>query len=151
MSGETLGVLDPWIVTGLLAGLVLTCLAIQRIREENAMYWLAALLSWPLVSHLGWILLGPKGLGMNDNASVTAAWIALALTLLTLGFAREKMHLRLSSLMVIGATIFKVALVDLANTDQVIKALILILLGALTLGGGYWYIHTKGRTLGAGQ
>ncbi len=58
-------------------------------------------------------------------------------------------QLRYMSLAIFGFTLVKVLMVDLAALDQILRVFILLLLGMVMLGGGYWYIKCA-KSLGAG-
>lgn len=146
-SGHPLHIWEWPSAIGLLVSLVVCVTAVERETKDQTVYWAAALAAWPIFNHIGWWIFGHFGLGLNDNAAVSTSWITYAVVLLATGFLRDKMHVRLTSFMVVAVTIGKIGFVDLANTDQAVKALVLIFLGLVTLGGGYWYIRAKGKEM----
>ncbi|HEY0866598.1 MAG TPA: DUF2339 domain-containing protein, partial [Fimbriimonas sp.] len=134
---------EVWMPLMLLGSLAMLSNSIEVDDEKANIYYVSAIGGWYLLSRFGFLVLGPLGLGMNPNAAVTTAWILTALVLLALGFAADRIQLRLASFAVLFSTVLKIVFVDLAKTDQAIKVVILMLLGLVMLGGGYWYIHHR--------
>lgn len=106
---------------------------------------------WHVISVAGWVLftrwvdvtLSWSGTELRSFSSLTVAWIVYALGLLTLGFGLKVRQLRYWSFAVMFTTISKILLIDLASTSIPFRVAVLLGLGLLMLGGGYWYI--KGR------
>lgn len=97
--------------------------------------------AWVLCSRLGIVVLGM--VGMAPTAAITATWLGLAAVLIALGFVLDVVELRYASFLVMGATALKVVLLDLAQVDPAIRVLLLMGLGAVMLGGGYWTIRRE--------
>ena len=73
------------------------------------------------------------------QAGLSILWGIYALTLIGLGIYWEKKHLRIAAMVLLGITLIKVALVDLANLDTPTKTVVLVILGALLLGISFLY------------
>ena len=80
---------------------------------------------------------------MADQAAVTLSWSVYSALVLYLGFAFDFKNLRITSLVMFGVTIAKVFLVDLARLDEVVRVLVLIVLGGLLLLAGYIYVRKR--------
>lgn len=135
--------LGPWAILMSLVTSVLVCAAIYPRPRGGPAAWYASLLVWVHVSALGQHWLGPLGLGLSLPASVSTTWTAVALILLATGLAREVPELRYAALILLGVTASKIVLVDLAEIDQAIKVIVMLFLGLVMLGGGYWYIRRE--------
>lgn len=82
-----------------------------------------------------------KALNAFDSfqAGLSILWGIYSLALITLGIRRQQKHLRIAAMVLIGLTLCKVALIDLANLDTLIKTLVLVTLGALLLVISFLY------------
>jgi uncharacterized membrane protein len=83
------------------------------------------------------------GTDLRVASTVTVAWIAYALVLLTLGFAMGVKQLRFWSIGVMFTTVCKILLIDLASTSVPFRVGVLVGLGLLMLLGGYFYIQGR--------
>lgn len=133
----------PWAIVLSLATVVTVFAALDAHRRIAAAVWLASLLVWVHLSALGQHWLGPVGIGMSLTASVSTSWTATALVLLATGLAKEVAELRYAALLLLGVTAMKIVLLDLARIDQAIKVVVMLFLGLVMLGGGYWYIRRE--------
>ncbi|MCW5940994.1 MAG: DUF2339 domain-containing protein [Fimbriimonadaceae bacterium] len=133
----------PWTILVTLATVVTAFSAMHSHRPTAATVWVASTLVWAHLSALGQHWLGPVGLGMSLPASVSTSWTATALVLLATGLAREVAELRYAALLLLGVTAGKIVLLDLAMIDQAIKVVVMLFLGLVMLGGGYWYIRRE--------
>jgi uncharacterized membrane protein len=135
---------DVLAVLLVLASIVSTCIAIVRSEgEKDVIYYFSAFFAWMFASRLGYLLLSDANVGIKGDASISIAWTIYALVLMTVGFRLHLRQLRYMSFAVLGATVVKVLLVDLSNLDPILRVLILLLLGMVMLGGGYWYIRAR--------
>ncbi len=119
------------------------CLYLKTPRQESGESVVAsvfAIAGWVLGSILIHRELVSARINTSDVAAWTLSWVAVAVVLIIAGFWFERRHLRYWSLFIFGATLFKVMLFDLGALDPLIRALILLPLGAGMVGGGYWYI-----------
>lgn len=142
------GLLKPpaemMIVSGLLSAYVAASAAVRRAAVKEPELWhLVALAGWVVFSRWVDVALTWNGIDLHGASSLTVAWIVYALALLCLGFAMKARELRYWSFGVMFVTISKILLIDLAYTSTPFRVGVLLGLGLLMLGGGYWYI--KGR------
>jgi uncharacterized membrane protein len=84
--------------------------------------------------------------GLKANASVTVAWVLVALGFILAGFRKDYRPLRYASMWVFGFTLIKVFLADLVMLDPMIRVMILMVLGLCMMGGGYYYILWRRKT-----
>ena len=104
---------------------------------------LASIAGWFVVARLMYLVLVLPAVGMQHQAALTASWSVYAAAVLTLGFAWDFKNLRITSLIMFGVTIAKVFLVDLAELEDLVKVLVLLVLGLVILGGGYLYVRAR--------
>jgi len=147
-ASATFGVLDlgveTSIVSGLLVAFMLASAALNAAAGKHHEIWHAiAILGWLVFSRWVDLTLTWGGIALHGASTMTVAWIVYALALLTLGFRLGIKELRLWSFAVMFATISKILLVDLASTDVPFRVGVLLGLGLLMLGGGYWYISDR--------
>lgn len=126
------------------ASLVLFVALVNRnTKEPEALPCVAAIVGWGIFSRLAFLLLASPLVGMQTNPAVSLSWIVYASLLIGLGFWLNIRLVRYCGLTVIGATVGKVLLVDLAGTSPGIRVGVLMALGLAMLGGGYWYIRKR--------
>lgn len=132
------------IVTGLLASFIAATAGSRRLALRDPEIWHAvALIGWVLFSSWLFTALTWGGIDLHGASSLTIAWIVYALALISTGFALKVRELRYWSFAVMFATVSKILLVDLANTSTPFRVGVLLGLGLLMLGGGYWYIRGR--------
>ncbi|MFI5387389.1 MAG: DUF2339 domain-containing protein [Fimbriimonadales bacterium] len=137
------------IISGLLVAFVTASAALNRVaRREPELWHLVALLGWVVFTRWVDVALTWSGTDLHGVQTMTVAWIVYALALLTLGFSLKAKELRYWSLGIMFTTVCKILVIDLANTSTPFRVGVLLGLGLLMLGGGYWYI--KGRHTPAG-
>ncbi len=73
------------------------------------------------------------------QAGLSIFWGIYTLMLITLGIGRSQKHLRIMAIVLIGVTLCKVAVVDLADLDTLTKTLVLVILGGLLLVVSFLY------------
>lgn len=132
------------LISGLFAAFVAACYAVSTVVRRQPELWNAiALLGWVIFSR--WIDVGLNwsGTDLHGASTMTVAWIAYALGLLTIGFWLRAQELRYWSFGVMLTTTAKILLVDLASASVPFRVGVLLCLGLLMLGGGYWYIKGK--------
>jgi uncharacterized membrane protein len=101
----------------------------------------AAVAGWFVVARAFYLLLGESG--MESQGALTASWTLYAALILTLGFVLKEKPLRMTSFALFGVTIAKVFLIDLAELDDLIKVIVLVLLGFVLIAGGYIYVRLR--------
>jgi len=128
-----------------LVGLVSSVVAFAALAkpESEGLPFAASLVSWGLFSRLAFLWLTGPLVGMQTNAAVSLSWIVYAVILIAVGFALNIKLVRYAGLAVIGSTVGKVLLIDLAETSPGIRVGVLMALGLAMLGGGYWYIRRR--------
>ncbi|MBX3118788.1 MAG: DUF2339 domain-containing protein [Fimbriimonadaceae bacterium] len=111
-----------------------------------------------VASCIGWFLTGNLSLlalqSIPENARLTISWAAVGLVLLPLGFIANRRAVRFASFSLLGLTLAKIVLLDLASLDLPIRIVILITLGVAILGLSYlFYLRPKheGRTGSGGN
>ena len=111
--------------------------------SKQATYALASFMGWGVFSRLVYVVSTQPG-GLSGTAAITLAWILYAVVLIVSGFLFDLRSIRLTSLAIFGMTLGKIMLYDLAGLSQGIRVVLLILLGAAMIGGGYWYVRRSG-------
>ncbi len=119
---------------------------LRNAEAEQSVAIAASAAGWVLLSRLGVLLLTGPTVGMSVIGALTAAWISTAVALMLVGFAKSVPTLRHASFGVVGATVVKIVLVDLAALDPALKAALLMALGLIMVGGGYYYIRARQPT-----
>ena len=71
------------------------------------------------------------------------AWTVYAFAIMGLGFLFDFRTLRYSSLAFLTATVLKVLILDLSGAAPGIRVAVLMALGLVLIGGGYWYIQRR--------
>jgi hypothetical protein len=128
----------------LLASAVVSALSLLHVKaDRSTVIYGASTLCWVFISRLGYLVLTDANVGIKANASVSIAWTFTALVLIILGFTASIRELRYMSFAVFGCTLVKVLMVDLVALDPILRVIILLLLGLVMLGGGYWYIKVQ--------
>ena len=95
------------------------------------------------------ILIMPS-VGVKEVAALTISWVMVAVAVIAMGFILDRRYLRYWSLAIFMITVGKVFLIDLAETDAVVRVVMLMLLGLGMVGGGYWYIVWRRKNTVAG-
>jgi len=78
-------------------------------------------------------------LELAKQLSISLVWIVYGGAMLTTGIIRRNRLLRVMALMLIGITIFKVFLYDLAALERIYRIISFIVLGAILLGVSFLY------------
>lgn len=129
-------------LVGVLACYGITVGTVRRVYGSQPLLEAAiACLGWMTFSRLAFVT--PAALHRHTDSvlSTSVAWIAYAVLLIVVGFAWSVQSLRYVSLAVFGATVGKVLLVDMANTDPAIRVCVFLALGLAMLAGGNAYIR----------
>lgn len=79
------------------------------------------------------------------QAGLSILWGIYALILIVSGIRRSKKHLRIAAIVLIGITLGKVAVVDLADLETINKTIVLVILGALLLVISFLYNKFRER------
>ncbi|HVT11624.1 MAG TPA: DUF2339 domain-containing protein [Fimbriimonadaceae bacterium] len=131
-------------MSGLFASFLAASAAIKRQAGREPQIWhVVALLGWLVFARWFSAVLVWQDSYSYATSGLTVAWILYALALLSLGFALRARELRYWSFAVMFATVSKILLFDLANTSTPFRVSVLLGLGLLMLGGGYWYIRGR--------
>ncbi|MEA2552695.1 MAG: hypothetical protein QOJ65_871 [Fimbriimonadaceae bacterium] len=99
-----------------------------------------ALLGWAAFTRWAWVAMAYMAPSVGSSPSITIAWIAYAVGLIVLGFRYKAIEFRYVSFAVMGGTVVKIMLYDLATTEWGVRVGITIALGLVMLAGGYWYL-----------
>ena len=75
----------------------------------------------------------------RGHTAVSAAWGAVGLALLVAGLRRGARDLRIGGLALLGASLAKLFLYDLANLSSITRAMSFLAVGAVLLVGGFFY------------
>jgi hypothetical protein len=130
--------------SGLLAAFVLAAIASVRSAGKQPEIWhIVSLLGWVVFTRWVDVVLTWGGIDLHGASTLTVAWIVYALVLISIGFLGKIRELRYWSLGVMFTTTTKIVAVDLAYTTIPFRVGVLLGLGLLMLGGGYWYIRGK--------
>ncbi|HTQ12148.1 MAG TPA: DUF2339 domain-containing protein, partial [Fimbriimonadaceae bacterium] len=145
LSAETVA------MSAILAAFVMGAASLSVAKGRSFDIWHGvALLGWVVISRWVDLVLVLSGIALHGASTMTIAWILYALILLSLGFRLRIKELRLWSFAVMFATVTKILLVDLASTPTPFRVTVLLGLGFVMLGGGYWYIRDRHFTTGLG-
>lgn len=118
-------------------------LANRHQESKDVLPTLGAWLGWGLFSRLAYIVLTHPGVGMQALPAVSLAWTVYAFAIMGLGFLFDFRTLRYSSLAFLTATVLKVLILDLSGAAPGIRVAVLMALGLVLIGGGYWYIQRR--------
>lgn len=136
---------DLWMISALCLALLIggrtTAPMITKGRQDYAVA--LAVVGWIAFTRWLWVALALTAPSIGFSPSITIAWIAYAFALFILGFTYRLIEFRYVSFVVIAATVGKVMLIDLATTDSLVRVGVLLALGLVMLGGGYWYLRPK--------
>ena len=91
------------------------------------------------------------GAGHSFQAGLSILWGIYALLLIGLGIRWARKHLRIAAMALVGVTLLKVALVDLADLDTPTKTVVLVILGGLLLGISFLYNKFREVLFGPGR
>jgi hypothetical protein len=131
-------------ISGLLAAFVLAAIASVRSAGKQPEIWhIVSLLGWVVLTRWVDVVLTWGGVDLHGASTLTVAWIVYALVVISIGFLAKIRELRYWSLGVMFTTTTKIVAVDLAYTTIPFRVGVLLGLGLLMLGGGYWYIRGK--------
>ena len=81
----------------------------------------------------------------STQMSVTIVWGLYASTMLSIGFWRRVLPLRLAALALFGLTALKLLLVDMANVEQVYRIISFFVMGLLMVAASYLYHKAEKR------
>jgi uncharacterized membrane protein len=70
---------------------------------------------------------------------ITAAWVALAVLLLVVGFSASSRIYRISGLVVLAATLCKVVIIDMAQLSVLLRISSVVAMGLVLLGVSFFY------------
>lgn len=75
--------------------------------------------------------------------SIIAA--AYAFVLISIGILQNKRHLRISAILLLGATLLKVLFYDLSSLSSISKTVVLVILGIILLAASFLYNKFRER------
>jgi len=83
--------------------------------------------------------------GSNESykLELSILWGLYAVLLIILGIWKKKKHLRISAIVVFGATLLKLFVYDIAHLDTISKTIVFIVLGVLMLITSFLYIKYR--------
>jgi uncharacterized membrane protein len=81
----------------------------------------------------------------SAQAGLSILWGVYALVLIIMGIRQSQRHLRITAMVLLGITLAKVTIVDLADLSTLEKTLVLVVLGALLLLISYLYNRFRER------
>jgi len=90
-------------------------------------------------------VLAPEAISAAEWYAISAAWLGFGIALLGLGLWRDSRALRLASAAVVGATVVKVFVSDMADLEGVLRALSFIGLGVVLVAMGWLYQRLLAR------
>lgn len=128
---------EGWLLAFFAGAATVTAWGISRAEARTG----AAITVWVLATRFAMVALPLPG-----SAAITLVWSTLFAVLLALGFAFRRPELRHVGLAVAAATLGKIVLLDLASLDAAFRAVLLLVLGALLLAGGYAYVRAGRST-----
>ena len=85
------------------------------------------------------------------HAGLSILWGVYALSLIVIGIRQSQKHLRIAAMVLLGFTLCKVVVIDLADLDTLTKTLVLVTLGALLLVISFLYNKFRTKLFGAGE
>jgi uncharacterized membrane protein len=106
---------------------------------------LLALLS---VEPAGWLYrntIDPQQAAWTAQMAVTIVWGLYATAMLSIGFWRRIMPLRLAALALFGITAIKLLAVDMAHIDKIFRIISFFVMGILMIGASYLYHKAEKR------
>lgn len=106
-----------------------------------------ALGGWLLFSRLGVVLLAASPWHVAVSPAVTIVWVLSIALSFGIGMALNFKPMRYLGYVVTLMTVSKIVLLDLADLDAGVKVLILIALGMVLMGFGYWNIRRNAAKL----
>ncbi|PWN05884.1 DUF2339 domain-containing protein [Rhodohalobacter mucosus] len=74
-----------------------------------------------------------------DKLGLSILWGAYALAVIALGIRKEKKHLRIGAIALLGVTLIKLFFYDLADLDAIARTVVFVILGLLLLLASYLY------------
>jgi uncharacterized membrane protein len=83
------------------------------------------------------------GTAQGGQLLLSAFWSLTGLMAIVLGLLRERLHLRIGGLVLLGAAVFKVFFVDLATLDSIYRVGSFIALGLLLMAGAFAYQRVR--------
>ena len=92
------------------------------ILSAEWLHW-TALLSWPF----------------SDGVSLSILWALYALSLVMYGIIHPRKHLRVMGIVLLGATLVKLFLLDMAHQSTVSKTILLLSIGTVLLIASFFY------------
>ncbi|MDX2030257.1 MAG: DUF2339 domain-containing protein [Blastocatellia bacterium] len=88
---------------------------------------------------------GLSRMGNEEQLAMTGIWMGYGIGMFILGFVRRFPLSRQAGLVLIGATIVKVFLVDLSDLDQIYRVISFVALGAILLAISFLYQRREKR------
>jgi hypothetical protein len=136
--------LDFGLITLILAVFAALSIGTARFLDNRGPLWIAAsLVGWFLFTRWALVAFQLGHVTLQREPSVTIAWTLYGTAILALGFVFRAAQLRYVSFAVFGMAVAKVLLVDLIDTDPMVKVGVLLGLGLCLLGGAYAYVRAR--------
>lgn len=88
-------------------------------------------------------LMGQFRIGDATKLGLSILWGVYALTLIVIGIARDKKHLRIAAFVLLGVTLAKLFLYDIADLDTIPKTILFVTLGITLLVISFLYNKYK--------
>jgi uncharacterized membrane protein len=159
-QGSTMMFLNPQFVAALMGLLVIgawaTVMYTDRRIFTRSSEAIATLYTWFTLSMLAllttepasWLyrnISDPEQAIWSTQMSVTIVWGLYASAMLSIGFWRRVLPLRLAALALFGLTALKLLLVDMANVEQIYRIISFFVMGLLMVAASYLYHKAEKR------
>jgi uncharacterized membrane protein len=111
-------------------------------------WFTVSLLALLTTEPVGWLyrnITDPRQAAWTAQMSVTVVWGLYASAMLSIGFWRRVMPLRLAALTLYGFTAVKLLLVDMANVRQIYRIISFFVMGLLMVAASYVYHKAEKR------
>lgn len=85
----------------------------------------------------------------GNELAITLAWAIYGMGLLIAGFASHSQYRRMQALILLACAFMKAFVVDLNTVDPAVRIISFLVIGAVLLGGSYWYFRMCAQSGGA--
>jgi len=159
-QGSTMMFLNPQFAAAMMGLMVIGAWATVMYTDRRAFTRpseaIAPLYTWFTLSMLallttepaGWLyrnIPDPEQAIWSTQMSITIVWGLYASAMLSIGFWRRVLPLRLAALALFGLTALKLLLVDMANVEQVYRIISFFVMGLLMVAASYLYHKAEKR------
>jgi uncharacterized membrane protein len=114
----------------------------------GVLYLASVELVTPFQPGLEGLALGDLGVRQQGQALLSALWALTGFATLVAGLLSDRPELRRAALALLGVTVGKVFLYDLASLESIYRVASFIVLGLLLLGGAFAWQRVRPRALG---